>query len=543
MVATDPINIEMTENRLQRTLQMLEAVKSQYPSANLKATIYVNGAVSDLLAKRNAQSGIRDLLLDAAKKGLIEIGYDAPSEPRSSDQPLLDYRNVSTPKEDYLARQAVAGRVLTEGRDPITGKAAPTSDGGLKRMQQVFGEAASIWDPKLLVRDLAFGTTPDLGSDAEVVQQIRLLNSRATLSGVLEDIPHLDFIYDDWIPVFSKNLSASADGSPDIYWQENRLRLSERSDKPSKVLSASAGVKAIKDYLEKLDRSKIRLVMVQIGSEKSYLTAEYRNKYQAFPFPPSMYTENHLEAPKLPAAAFTPESEVTAAFQKEQEVLGFVLGTFLPNNAESRVVVSGYLLSITSPPAGYSIPVADLHRGFRDVGKSWGDSATLPKYVKVSDHYLSLAQAFQVLADALVQRRRTGKLPESVQVLSVCGPVDMPEGTGAAKTEVTAKDVSLAAVYILPGLYDAGWSPIPFSCVPGQVKVGSVTVNAGQYLRLMMEAFLSDDAEAKLTVKPTPMVWGDEAIGLRTRPVAEMGTIWTIKPAPLRMEQNMKATK
>jgi hypothetical protein len=125
MFATDPINIELTEKRLRGSLEMLEALKGQFPGSNVKATIYVNGAVSDLLAQRNAQTGIRDLLLDKAKKGLIEIGYDGGSEPRSSDLPVVEYRNISGPKEDYLARQAVAGRMLNEGRDPITGAMLP----------------------------------------------------------------------------------------------------------------------------------------------------------------------------------------------------------------------------------------------------------------------------------------------------------------------------------------------------------------------------------------------------------------------------------
>src|ERR1700736_212424 len=255
MSADDAVNIEMTENRIRRTLQLLEALKAQYPSSNVKATVYVNGAVSEGLLQRNAQTGVRDLLLAAAKKGLIEIGYDGANEPRPADEPLIDYRSVHTPMEGHLARQAVAAHVLSDGRDPVSGKFIAEADGGLKRTQQVFGKVASIWGAGVQLRDVAFGPQPDLGSDAEVVQQLRLMNSEATLPGVVEDVPHLDFYYDDWIPVFSKNLTASADTSPDIYWQENRLRISERSDKPSKIVEAAEGVSALKEYLEKLDRS------------------------------------------------------------------------------------------------------------------------------------------------------------------------------------------------------------------------------------------------------------------------------------------------
>jgi len=540
MFATDAINIELTEKRLLGGVARLEALKEQFPGSNVKATIYVNGAVSDLLAQRNAQTGIRDLLLDKAKKGLIEIGYDGGSEPRSSDQPVVDYRNISGPKEDYLARQAVAGRVLNEGRDPITGARLPEADGGLKRMQQVFGKAASIWGVQILVRDPAFKTTPDLGSDAELVQNIRLMNQRATLTGVVEDIPHLDFIYDDWIPVFSKNLSASAEASPDIYWQENRLRISERSDKESKDINAFDGADAFKQYLDKLKREKIRLVIVNIGSDKNYLTPEYK-KYAVYP--PSNYAVKHPEAPKLPADAFAKDADVTAALQKEQGALNYLLGTFLPQDPPSRVVGNGDLLNMTQPAFGYRVSASGLRQALNEAIKTWGDSTLLPKYIKVDESYLSLAQTYQVLAEFLVQRRRTGKMPESVEVLDVYGPVEMPAGNGAVKSEVTAKEVSLAGVYILPWLYEKDWSPIPWCAVPGQVKVGSLTVNGGQYLRLMMDMFLSDNPEAKLTVRPTQMIWAPEAVGIKTRPYEDMGTIWTIKPAPLRLDGKGDAHK
>ena len=539
MRATDAINIGMTENRLRRSLQMLEALKKQYPSTPVKATIYVNGAVSEVLAQRNPQTGVRDLLLNSAKAGLVEIGYDGTNEPRSSEQPLVDYRNVNTPKEDYLARQAVAERVLGEGRDPITGKLVPDADGGLKKMQQVFGEAASIWGAQVQVKDVATGTMPDWGSDAEMVQQIGLMNSRGTLPGVLEDVPHFDFFYDDWIPAYSKNLSATADTSPEVYWQENRLRISERSDKSSKVVNAWDGPDGLKDYLEKLNRAKIRIVVLEIGGEKGYLRPAYRDELI---YPPFKYAEKHPGAPRLPEEAFAKEEDVAASFQKEKDALGYVLDSFLSRNKGSRLVASRDLVNMTSPCVGYRVGMASLLQALADLDRSWGDATSLPKYVQVDSRYLSLAQTFQVVADSLVERRRTGKRPESVEVLNVYGPIDMPSGTGAIQTEVTAKDVALAAVYIVPPLHEQIWSPLPRNAVPGQVQVDKVTVNGAQYLRLMIEALLLEDPQAKLTVRPTGMIWAPEAVAFRTRPVAEMGTIWTIKPAPLNLAQTVNAS-
>ncbi len=534
MFATDPINIEITEARLRRTLGMLEDLRKQFPGANVKVTIYVNGAVAEMLDRRNAQSGVKDLLLEASRKGVIEIGYDALSEPRSSDLALVNATEVNGPRESYLARTAVAGHVLSDGRDPSSGKILNQADGGLKRMQQVFGPAASIWGAQVFSIDPATGSMPDWGSDSEMVRQIQLLNTKATLTGILEDVPHMDFVYDDWIPVFAKNLSASMDASPDVYWQENRLRISERSDKESKVPSALAGTAEIKEYLEKLNRSKIRLVMIDIGSDRPYLTSEYQ-KYTIYP--PSKYAAAHPDSPKLPAGALAKDAEISAGIRKEQDALSYVLGSFFSSNPDSRMVVSGDLLGMTPPAYGYRVPMPALRQSLAEVRTAWGEQARVPRYVKVGDRYLSLAQTTQVLAEALVERRRTGKLPESVEVLNVYGPIDLSQTSGAAKTEVSADDVAIAAIYLLPGFYPKTWTPLPTNSVPTQVKVGKVTVNGGQYLRLMIDALLADNLDARLTVQPTSMVWGPEALGFKTRPDEEMGTIWTIKPAPLELSK------
>ena len=530
MKVRDAVNIEITEDRIRRVLQMVDGVNKEFPAANVKVTVFVNGAVSEVLAERNSQTGIVDLLRDAAKKGSIEMGYDGWDEPRSKEEPLYDYRDQGTPKENYLARVAVAERILTEGRDPVTGKPMPQADGGLKRMQQVFGEASCIWGTHVFSKDPAVGTMPDWGSDTEVVQQIRLLNTRATMPGVLDDVPHMDFFYDDWVTPFSLNLSPAADSSRDLYWQENRLRISERSDKPSRVIATSVGTDALKDYFEKLDRSKIRVVQIEISDEHDYLQGRYR---QYLDFPPTKYAAKHPDTPKLPKEAFAPEADVNAAFQKEQDALKFVLQELVSANAGVWIVGNKDLLAMTPASFGFRLSTASLRKAIAEADRSWGDALVPPKYVKVDERYLSLSETFQVLADALVERHRTGKLPESVEVLNVSGPVNMPSGTGLPKGEVSAAAVALAAVYIVPALHEGNWSPIPRNVVPGEVQVADLKVNGAQYLHLLMKAFLLDDLEVKLPITPTGMVWAREAIAFRTRPPAEMGTIWTIKPAPI----------
>jgi len=198
---------------------------------------------------------------------------------------------------------------------------------------------------------------------------------------------------------------------------------------------------------------------------------------------------------------------------------------------------------MTPPCFGFRLSTASLQKSIGELDKSWGDAPVPPKYVNVDGRYLSLAQTLQVLADALVERYRTGKLPESVEVLNVYGPVELPGGTGAAKGEVSGSAVVLAAVYIVPALHEDNWGPIPRNLVPSQIQIGTMTVNGAQYLHLLMKAFLLDDLETKLPVSPAGMIWAPEAVAFRTRPSADMGTIWTIKPAPLQSERSLKPSQ
>ena len=202
-------------------------------------------------------------------------------------------------------------------------------------------------------------------------------------------------------------------------------------------------------------------------------------------------------------------------------------------NPGTQIVINRDLLNVTPPCFGFRLLTDNLRKSIQEVDKSWGDAPVPPKYVKVEGRYLSLAQTFQVLAAALVERHRTGKLPDNIEVLDVHGPVDLPEGTGAAKGEVSGNAVVLAAVYILPALSEGNWGPIPRNVVPGQVKVGDTTVQGAQYLHLLMKAFLLDDLETKLPVSPPGLIWAPEAVASRTRPPSDLGTIWTMKPATI----------
>ena len=95
---------------------------------------------------------------------------------------------VDTAEGRWQARATAAERLLTEARDPITGAPQPGKIGGLKKMQEVFGQAACITGIGLNVPTLA-ASMPDFGSDSEAVNQIRRYNTNAIMFGLPDENP------------------------------------------------------------------------------------------------------------------------------------------------------------------------------------------------------------------------------------------------------------------------------------------------------------------------------------------------------------------
>ena len=73
---TDHVNIGMTEDRLHRTLPMLERYAKQHPEFRLSATCLFTGAASETLRERNSQTKIKDFIDEYIRKVSQKKGYD-----------------------------------------------------------------------------------------------------------------------------------------------------------------------------------------------------------------------------------------------------------------------------------------------------------------------------------------------------------------------------------------------------------------------------------------------------------------------------------
>lgn len=526
---TDHINLDITEDRIRRVLGMLDKYRNEHPEAHIMATILFSGAVSEALADRNPRTHIVDFVKDFAKRGLIEIGYDGTDEPTYKARPIVEFK-TEAPEDRWRARAAAAEKFLTEWRDPVTGAVQPDRVGGLKKMQDVFGGAAAVTGITLGVPTLA-NVMPDLGSDVEAVHQLRRYNSEAVLFGLPDENPLHSVAYRGWTEAFGKDLSPYPITPPELFWQDGVLRTSESIGRDNQLFLANMGAAAFSYVIKMLDRNKVRVIHIELGNERNYLTKKFRGEYV---YPPTKYAYAHPDHPQLPAEAFLEKDKVDAAFATEDELLDWLADDFIPDHPGSRFLSNASLKRMTPRESGYDLRMNALRSAVSKMLNDWGDRTTPPKYLLVNEFdFLSLAQTFQVLADALAEQSRTGKLPEAVRVAEVHGPLEIISDVDPVLGEVSTVDLAKSASGLVANLHDNTWQPVPSNVVPTRVKVDGLDLNPAQFLRLMAEALLTQSPDAKLKAKPCGMFATQDFLGMRTRAARDMGVVWTYKPAVL----------
>jgi hypothetical protein len=137
------------------------------------------------------------------------------------------------------------------------------------------------------------------------------------------------------------------------------------------------------------------------------------------------------------------------------------------------------------------------------------------------------------MTDALAEFSRTGKLPESVKVVQVYGPVRLLLGHGPNAGEVSVASVARVCAQIDAGLHDESPDKFPKNAIPVFVNVDGVEMNPAQFLRLMALALADPSPGAKLQVRMLYPFTGVLVSYPKTRVFSDAGFGWTLKPAPL----------
>ena len=550
--ATDHVNLDMTEDRLRHILPEVERYRKMYPEAHVSATVLFSGAVSRGLEQRNAQTHVLDFVKDYLRRGVIEAGYDGTDEPTYDQRPVLKFSQHDSPWDRWRMRQENAEKLLTEARDPLTGAPAD-GDGGLKKMQEVFGPAAYIkglelaietyrppvkvtTDPKAPGAPVVgvnfaprLGVFRESGGDTETLQTLRKYNSAPVMRGIPGLNPGQLPGFGGASSQFGQLMSSKPDTAPEVYWQDNVLRISE-SMPPVHVVEAVEGTEPLKAVLDKVNRSTAHVIQVQLGGIENYLKPEFA---KTAPNAPVQYAYEHPQSPKLPGDAMRPETEIAAGWAKEDALLKWLSDNYFPKNAGSRFVSTGDLATMAGSSMGFAVSTDSLRAAVSDALQKVGNDTHLFSYLEVDGHYLSMADLYQAMTDELAEFHETGKLPASVKIVKVYGPFRLVTGHGPNEGEVTSGEIEAQCAEIARALHDeTGSSGVPTNSIPPLVKMKDMNLNPAQMIRLMALALANPVPETKLPVRMSYVITG-AAMLPNTRPVWDTGFIWTIKPAPL----------
>jgi hypothetical protein len=525
---SDFVNIELTEGRIRETISVVEKYRKEYPQSQASVTMLFSGALSQALAERNARTGIKDLILDASRRGLVEVGYDGTDEPTYASRPLPDVSHANTPEQRWLVRTNAAERIVNEARDPATGAVQKGRSGGLKAMQEVFGKA-------LCIR----GLTDELGDDAEYIHQVRPLNTRALLWGLPETPVTTVHGYKPSVRGHGRFLSPVPNTAPEMSWMNGYLHLSELSDDVV-LLPAQKGPEELQKMVQKANRKHVHILPVELSDQGIYINDVRDGRL----YPPLKTAYDYPQSPKLPSSSLASVDARTADLAKQDGLMKYFAATFVPANAGSRFISSAALLDMAPSDVGKDVSVAELKAAVAKMVKDWGKNTYMPDYLALSpNRYLSLAETFQVLSDVLAQQKRTGKLPETARIRQVYGLLTMPEVHGPALGTVTGSDVMAMAATFSNRFEDTTWKPVPANTVPSWVDMGDLHLTAGQFFRLMAEALVAPSPDTKLNVKMTNVFSADSLEYPKMRLQTDEGGHWTFKPAPLNLASVRRSDK
>ena len=525
---SDFYNLENTESRIHDTLSAVEKLHQKYPAVHASATLLFSGALSQALAERKPD--LKNLLVDAARRGIVDLGYDGTDEPTYAFRPLASPTPRMPAEARWQARGDSAEQFLTEARDPATGQVVKGKSGGLKAMQEVFGPAACIK-----------GLNVGLGGDSEYVNQLRRWNNSALLWGLPDPNPTLNIHgYRGSVWQFGLAMAPLPSSSPELNWVDNYLRLSETSDAAIRVVSAADGPEAIKKVIADADRSHVRIIHVELSNERIYLSQFYQGDAL---YPPIKVAFAHPDHPALPPEALATEKERDDKLASQEILLNWIAATFVASNPGSRFVSSADLTRMSPSDGSRTVSVADLQRDLAGVLKTWADNTYPPDYFTAGNAYLSLADAFQVLCDILAEQHRTGGRPQTVAVRAAFGPLEIVDNHGPATGSVTPSAVAQAASLLAPRFDNAKWQPLPANRVPEWVDVGTLHLTAGQFLRLMAESVVAVDPATPIKVKMTYNISSSGMGYPKQRLPIDQGGTWTFKPAPLRLPLETSARR
>src|ERR1035438_2520300 len=461
--------------RVQRLIPILDKLRAKYPNSGIASLFEFSGSMSQVFLEQNPSLHAVDKIKEASQRGLIDIGYTGEDEPSYLYRPKPDLLSADTPEKRWIAQAEAAERFLTDFKDPVTGRPVPGPSGGLKFMQEVFREAAFIR-----------GVSEPIGGDSAVTHEVRKLNAKAMMMGIPpSDVRRGIESYGSSAAAFSKAISPAPDTSPEVFWEDGALRLSDLSLTDNKPHSTDEPVDALKKVFEQFDRSNVRVIALELGSYQRYLT---KRPDGSILYDPMEWLYFHPDHPQFPPTMkpLVGDKAVEVGYKNEEAVLNWLLQEYFPANPGSRFLSIRDLVKMVGPERPSGVGWDQIKTLAADFETQFKPHPTrLVDFLRAGDRYFSNAEAFALMTQALAAADKTGSPASSIKPLPVYGPITVPNDMGPVKGSVTVREVLQAAARIAPPLRNTRCELVPDNAVPDYVQVGSVRANAAQFFRLM----------------------------------------------------------
>ena len=514
-----------TDERIQRLLPMLQKFRDQHPRSDLSALFQFSGTVSQLLSEENSGLHLVDRLKDSASHNLVDIGYTGEDEPSYLYRPKPSLLAANTPEERWTAFSEAAERFLVDYKNPVTGLPVPNLSGGLKRTTEVFGDVAFVT-----------GVVTTLGDDSPATHEVSRFAPAALMAGIPGSDPRRGIEgFGVSADRFSRAMSPEPLDAPEVFWRDNVLRISDTSFADNKSHSTDEGLEALQKFFAKLDRSHVRVVKLEIAPYKRYLTKRADGSVVADPLEWLYY---HPDNPVIPLQmhSMVSQSEVEAGFKKDEAVLKWLLEDFLPANPGSRFVSVRELPKLLLP-SSTEVTDAQLKELATNLNQQFSVlTMRSPEFGRSGSRFFTLAESFNLFAQALASYDKSGSLPTSVQLTTIYGPLILPGDQGPRNGTVSVSAILKTASALAPKLADTKWKTIPSNAVPAEIEVGALHLNAAQFLRLMAQAYLDPRPDKTLTVIPISLASFASYMFPKNTPMTDLGSAWTFKPAPIDVE-------
>ena len=524
----DHVSYGVGEDRLFRLLNLMEKLRKEYPAYPVKVSCEFSGTFAEQLTKTPTSNGYLQRLKALADKGWVDLGYVGENEPTYRNRPKAVLTKEMLPEQRWLEQFNTAQRFLNDYKDPLTGQPDSARAGGLREVSEVLGKPT------------IFGTfAPQLGGEAPYFHELRRMNIQAIMPGFPD--PYFTMGIHGFrlstTALGAKAMAPVPEASSELFWDTNFLRASFTSSSDIRGFNAAEGKEALAKLLEKIDRSHVRLLQIEIVGYSRYLNTWPDGTPKLHPL---TWAYDHPDQPGVPSGirAFMPLTDVQKAYDKEQEAMRWLISEFLPANPGSQIVGPKDLMKMAQTPVGSEVSAASLKEAVKDwVARSSKEINMSATYVQAGGNYYSAADLFQLLANSLEGVASTGKAPGKVRLTHIYGPISLEPAASTSPTAIIpAREVVRVAAELAPKLNDQTWKPVPSNAVPARIEIAGNRINPTQFLAMMVDAYLAPSPDAPIKLRYFQPLTGPGYFFPRQNEIQDGGHIWTLRPAVLKLE-------